>query len=160
MLDIYTREYNLNSQMFFKYEKNIGLNKPSNFNKIEHLLYLDEDISFEEIVLTLSTLEDEFNAEIKSVNIKCPFNKRTFFELLDFYNSYDLQVNIITNDILTPFKVIHDMFLSSVLNSYHNYGLCIDIDAINKDIWFNKTILQTTAQYINTGYTKSSFYLK
>lgn len=160
MLDIYNKEYNLNSVCFLKYYKNIGLNEPRNFSKIKHLLFLDEDISFEEIVLVLSDLEDNFNCELKSINIKCSINKKIFFELLDFYNSYDLQVNIIADNILTPFKVIHDIFTGNYINSFHNYGLCLDLDNLNKDIWFNKSILQTIDQYINIGYTSSSFYLK
>lgn len=160
MLDIYTQEFNSNSMMFYKYTKKIGLTEPKNFNKIEHLIFLDEDISFEEIVLVLSNIEDSFNCEIRSINIKSAISKKIFFELLDFYNSHDLQINVISDDIMTPFKIIHDMFLQSMLNSYHNYGLCLDLDNLKKNIWLDESILQITAQYINCGFTKNSFYLK
>ena len=160
MLDIYTKEYNVNSVLFLKYSRVTGLNSPNNFNKIKHLLFLDEDISFEEIVLILSDLEDSFNCELSSINIKCSLSKRIFFELLDFYNSYDLQVNIISDNVLTPFKVIHDVFTANSINSFHNYGLCLDLDNINKDIWFDKSILQTIGQYINSGFNDTNFYLK
>jgi hypothetical protein len=160
MLNVYNKEYKSNSALFLRYYRQTGLNEPKNFSKIKHLIFLDEDVSFEEIVLVLSDLEDNFNCELKSINIRCSINKKIFFELLDFYNSYDLQINIIADDILTPFKIIHDIFTTNYINSYHNYGLCINLDNINHDIWFNKSVLQTIEQYINTGFNINNFYLK
>jgi hypothetical protein len=163
LVDIFSRKFyaKTNSFLFCSSDK-IGSNTNKSYKNLKHIVFLDNNITFENIVYILSSLEDLHGSNVESISLKCNSNRKLFFDLIDFYYSYGLQVNIICDNIMTPFKIMHDIFSSSCVNNYHNYGLCIDLSNINGDIWFNETVLQTTKPYISCGFLEASkvFFLK
>lgn len=161
MLNLFLKEYSIVSDNILYTENDISL-IPEKFlsNRLEHLIYNNCGVSFEQIVLFISELEDIYDIDLKSISINCNVNKRIVFDMLDFYGAYGLNINVICNNIMTPFKVIHDIFINTNLTSFYNYGLCFDLCNLDELVWLNEATLQTTKKYIHSGFSKDKYYLR
>lgn len=133
-----------------------------NLNHVNYLFILNTKYTFEEIVNIISSYEDVHFATLKSVNLLIENNKdfrKKIFELFDFYANYGLQINIIANNNITPFEIIHDIFCYNEVTSFTEYGICLDMSSLNR-LWFDNSILKTIKQYINCGFdNKGNVYI-
>ena len=128
---------------------------------ISYIILNTSNLLFEDIVNGMSYLEDVLSADIKSINIRlCQhINIKLLFELLDFYNTYDMQINVICDETFTPFNVIHNIFAFDEVSCFSNYGLCLDMDNLPMNIWSHPSVLQGIECYINSGFKDSNYYL-
>ena len=165
MLNIFKKQYALTNNKMFFYDLQTIQNQNKKNKLIEHVIINNNTISFEKIVELLSRLEDNYGSSLKSLSINCSYNKKIFFELLDFYNVYDLQINIIADEIMSPFKIIHDIFSvkeidNLTINSFSNYGICMNLSKLNLDVWLDESVYQIIGQYTNCAFDTQDFYIK
>ncbi len=160
MLTKYCKNYNLDSDHLFIFDKSINCNvlehiKSCNVN-IKHLILDCKCISFEEFVSALSYIEDVICGNIQSINLyNC--NQKLLLELLDFYNGYGFLFNVIATEDNTPFSIIHKMFTLKEMSCYYNFGICLNFNLLPVDIWTHETIWKDIDPFVNALIFKEQY---
>jgi hypothetical protein len=170
--EIFPRSYKLHTQdNFINSSKALLIHNLNEFSfktmkKIKHISLIDSTVKFENIVNFLSLCEDSYDLELLELNIDLVDNTKqykVFFELLDFYYGYsNFNLNIITGDRNTPFEMMFNIFNQYEINTFHNFGLSICSDDLDKSIWYNENVFKSIDMYVRNSFSinDEKYYLK
>jgi hypothetical protein len=164
MLDLFNKDYQMNSDKVLYFDSDSQkqfMTQVKSCNKnIKHVIINNDCLCFENIVEGISYIEDYIGIMPISIDVSISKSKKTFFELLDFYNTYDVNINIIADSSFAPFDIIHNIFSLNEVCCYSNYGICMNLNSLPLYIWGHSTVLAGISQYMNSSFYCDKYYTK